>query len=130
MECKVCGKKCEKEYCFHHKPRKPLPKMSSLFVKKLDKSSYKNLEMKEFFLSIWKERPHKSEISGEPLGNESLSIYFHHILPKKKYPELAYEPSNIILLSWEEHDNVELNPFKYEEVNKKREQLKIKFNIT
>ena len=129
MNCQRCGKKCEKMFCCHCKPSKAIPKVSSLFTKKLDKQKVNNLKMKELFISIWKERPHRSEVSGELLGKEPLSIYFHHILPKKKYPELELEPLNIILLSWEEHDNVELNPYKYPKINYLREQLKLKFNI-
>jgi hypothetical protein len=85
--------------------------------------------MWEFFLSIWGKRDHKSEVSGEWLGNEALSIFFHHILEKEKYPDIKYEEDNIILLTWEEHDNVGMNMYKYEEINKRRELLKIKYNL-
>ena len=128
--CKTCGKKCDKEYCFQHKPRKPL-KATSGFTKSVKKEDpiRKNIEMKDFFLQIWKDRPHKSEISGLPLGSEPLSTFFHHILPKSKYPEACLDEENIILLTWEEHDQVERDVTRYEEVNKKREQLKKKYDI-
>lgn len=86
-------------------------------------------EMMDFFLSIWKERPHKSEISGKKIYGEPLTLYFHHILPKKKYPQAALDKENVIILTWEEHDNVELNMYKYDEINNRREQLKIKYGI-
>lgn len=86
-------------------------------------------KMNEFFLSIWEKRPHKSEISGKSLGKEILSVYFHHILPKKEYPYAKYDRQNIILLTLEEHDNVEIDMYRYEEINKRREQLKTKYNI-
>jgi hypothetical protein len=135
--CKTCGKNADSEYCFAHKSRKPLPssgrgltsKMSSLSSKKLDKSPDKFLEMRQFFLSIWKKKPHKSEVSGEYLGQEALSTYFHHILPKEKYPEACLDEENIILLTLEEHSNVENNMYKYEEVNKRREYLKRKYSL-
>lgn len=82
-----------------------------------------------FFLSIWNKRPHKSEISNKYLGKEPLSIFFHHILPKNKYPAAKLDEENVILLTLEEHDNVEINIYRYEEINKRREQLKIKYNI-
>lgn len=128
--CKTCGKKCDKEYCFQHKPRKPL-KATSGFTKSVKKEDpiRKNIEMKDFFLQIWKDRPHKSEISGLPLGSEPLSTFFHHILPKSKYPEACLDEENIILLTWEEHDQVESDTTRYEEVNKRREQLKKKYDI-
>lgn len=86
-------------------------------------------EMKMFFLKIWGKRPHYSEIDGTPLGSEPLTLFFHHIMGKKKYPELAFEEENIILLSWDQHSSVEANPYKYEKINYIREKLKLKFNI-
>jgi 5-methylcytosine-specific restriction endonuclease McrA len=129
-KCKTCGKNCEGEYCFQHKPRKPL-KATSGFTKSVKKEDpiRKNIEMKDFFLQIWKDRPHKSEISGLPLGSEPLSTFFHHILPKNKYLEASLDEENIILLTWEEHDQVESDTTRYEEVNKRREQLKKKYDI-
>ncbi len=135
MKCKTCGKNADSEYCFAHKPRKPLPssgkgltsKKSSLLPQKLDKSPSKSLEMKEFFMSIWNKRLHLSEISGLPLIGEPSSAYFHHILPKSKYPEAKFDEANIILLTFDEHNNVENDMYKYDEVNLRRESLKIKY---
>jgi hypothetical protein len=50
-------------------------------------------------------------------------------LPKSKYPEACLDEENIILLSLSEHEQVEMDIYRYEEVNKKREQLKIKYNL-
>jgi hypothetical protein len=84
---------------------------------------------KEMFLNIWKKRAHKSEVSGVYLGNEPMSTYFHHILPKSKYKEACLDEENIILLSLSEHEQVEMDMYRYEEINKRRVQLKIKYNI-
>jgi hypothetical protein len=137
MKCKTCGKNADSEYCFAHKSRKPLPsgrgltsRKSSLLPQKLDKSPSKFLEMREFFLSIWKKRLHRSEVSGVYLGKEAMSTYFHHILPKEKYPEACLDEENIILLTLEEHSNVENDMYKYEEVNNRRNQLKLKYERT
>jgi hypothetical protein len=127
--CKTCGKKCDKEYCFQHKPRKPLTAKKGFNAVKKEPPTRQTLEMQEFFLHIWKKKPHKSEISGTSLGSEALSTYFHHILPKSKYPEACLDEENIILLTWEEHDQVETDPTRYEEVNKRREQLKKKYDV-
>ena len=135
--CKTCGKKCDKEYCFQHKPRKPLPAKKGIqlwagqeTIDRYEEEIRKTVEMQTFFLHIWKKRPHKSEVSGTSLGSEALSTYFHHILPKGKYPEACLDEENIILLTWEEHDQVEMDPTRYEEVNKRREQLKQKYEIS
>jgi hypothetical protein len=137
MKCKTCGKNADSEYCFAHKSKKPLPSGRGLTSKKVFNSSNKTPQSNndgyklqiDMFLSIWKKRPHKSEVSGKYLGQEALSTYFHHILPKEKYPEACLDEENIVLLSLLEHSNVENDMYRYEEVNKRREQLKIKYNL-
>ena len=121
--CKVCGRRAESDYCFQHKPRKAIQSK-----KKLDGNANVN-DMWNFFLVIWKKRKHISEVSGKYLGNEPLSIYFHHILEKAKYPQYAFDPENIVLITWEEHTNLHSDMYCYEEVNQRRNQLKIKYNL-
>jgi len=130
MKCKTCGKNAESEYCFQHKPRTALAKTGAL-SKLAKNTSFDDSvsEMREFFLRIWSKRPHNSQISMDYLGKEPLSVFFHHILPKEKYPEAMMDEENIILLTLEEHDNVERNIYKYEEVNRRRELLKTKYSI-
>lgn len=84
--------------------------------------------MKEFFFSIWETRPHVSEVSGTFLGSTPSTVFFHHILPKSKYKEAAYDKNNIILLTFDEHTLVENNPNIFEEVNKRRELLLLEYN--
>jgi hypothetical protein len=130
MKCKTCGKNSDSDYCFQHKPRKQLQQRGikpSLTTKKKDNDGY--IQQREMFLSVWKKRKHHSEVSGAYLGSEPMSTYFHHILPKEKYPEACLDEENIILLTLEEHSNVENDMYRYEEVNKRREQLKIKYNL-
>lgn len=138
MKCKVCGKNADSEYCFLHKPKKQLQQRGlkpTLSRKRLSvgkspqKSKEKTLEMQNFFLAIWNKKPHKSEISGQYLGKEPLSTYFHHILPKSKYPEACLDEENIILLTLLEHEQVEMDMYRYEEVNRRREQLIKKYNL-
>lgn len=153
MKCKTCGKNSDSEYCFQHKPRKQLQQRgekptlsskkglsvgkstqkSSLFQKKLDKfeSTIREIsEMRDFFLQLWKKRPHYSEVSGKWLGKEPMSTYFHHILSKEKYPQACFDEENIILLTLEEHSNVESNMYRYEEINKRRNYLLAKYERT
>jgi hypothetical protein len=119
-QCKTCGKNCEGEYCFRHKPRKKLA------TTKKD-NSQKTSEMQEFFLKIWKKRLHYSQVSMDYLGKEPLTIFFHHILPKEKYPQAMYDEENIVLVTLEEHDNVERDMYKYDVINKMRENLLKKY---
>ena len=84
-------------------------------------------EMKKFFLQVWNKKPHYSEVSGAYLGSEPLTIYFHHILPKEKYPKAAFDEENIILLTFDEHTSVESDMYKYEKINEKRKYLLEKY---
>lgn len=115
--------------CKNHIPKKPLQSTKGFTASVREKNTEDILQMQELFLDIWKTRPHKSEVSGVSLGKEPLSVYFHHILPKEKYPQAKYDEHNIILLSLDEHSNVENDMYKYPEVNLRREILKSKYNI-
>jgi len=61
------------------------------------------------------------------LGKEPLTVFFHHILPKEKYPQAMFDEENIVLLTLDEHTNVENDMYKYEIVNKMREKLLKKY---
>ena len=134
QECSVDG--CNnrvwgKGLCLSHIKRKPItPKRGGLISVKRDMFVQKTKieTMRNLFLEIWKERKHYSEVSGDYLGGEALSTFFHHILPKSKYPELQYDKSNIILLTLDEHTDVESCMYKFEEVNKRRIELLNKIN--
>ena len=128
MKCKTCGRNSDSDYCFQHKPRTQLQRGNkpSLTTKK-KVSDGKTHQMREMFLGIWKKRKHHSEVSGAYLGSEPMSTYFHHILPKEKYPEACLDEENIILLTLEEHSNVENDMYRYEEVNKRRNHLLTKY---
>lgn len=131
MKCKTCGKNSDGEYCFQHKARKPLAQSRlkpTLTPKKGVSDGY--MLQREMFLNIWKKKKHYSEVSGIYLGSEPMSTYFHHILPKEKFPEACLDEENIILLTLEEHSNVENDMYKFEKVNERREQLKIKYERT
>jgi hypothetical protein len=135
VKCKTCGKNADSEYCFAHKARKPLSSGKGLSSKMSVISSIKaknvhndgHNQQKEMFINIWKKRKHHSEVSGLYLGKEPMSTYFHHILPKEKYPDACLDEENIILLTLEEHSNVENDMYRYEEVNKRRNHLLTKY---
>lgn len=80
---------------------------------------------KELFDWIWENRPHVSELSGEPLlpkWNQMWYFQFLHILPKGTYPAYKLNPNNILLGLPEEHINQESNPIfrtKYDELKQK-----------
>lgn len=108
-------------------PINPVPLNPNAF-KAFDKAM-KLQVMQDVFLSIWKKRTHISEISGTYLGKEPLSIYFHHILPKEKYPKARLDEENVIILTGDEHINAESDIYKYKIINKRRKQLEIKYKL-
>jgi hypothetical protein len=139
VKCKTCGKNSDKEYCFQHKPRKPLSNNGKGLTSKMSVISSikaKNVyndghnQQRDMFMDIWKKKKHYSEVSGVYLGSEAMSTYFHHILPKEKYPQACLDEENIILLTLEEHSNVENDMYRYEEVNKRRNYLLAKYERT
>lgn len=112
--------------CKFHFPRKRTLSKKSVMtqdIKQIDK-------MNDFFLKIWRNKPHYSEISGIYLGTEPKTYFFHHILEKQSNKEAMYDEDNIILLTFDEHQNIHLNPNRYEEINKRREQLIKKYERT
>ncbi len=129
-KCKVCDHNCESgDLCWKHQNRKPMPKIG-MKRKVIEDDSIDTIVIRNvFFETVWRERPHKSEISDKFLGFEILSTYFHHILPKNKYPQAEFDEENIILLSWEEHDQVEIDMYRYEEINKRRIKLLEKYGL-
>jgi len=137
--CKTCGARCEKEYCFKHSRKKPL-KTSSLKKKSNrdiitnsgvpnGEGIYNNIKMKDFFLEVWNTLPHICIVTGEKIYGECKSIYLHHILPKKKFPQAQYDPENIAILLPDIHGNVENDIYRYEIINEKRELLLTKYNL-
>jgi len=129
MKCLVCGKNSDSEYCFQHKPRKQLAINNGFkkpaLTKKLKVSVGKSKPNTDhlLFKAIWKKRSHNSELSGDYLGKEAFSTYFHHILPKNKYPEIRMDEENIILLTLDEHADVESDMYKYDIINQRRTKL-------
>lgn len=79
--------------------------------KKCDLCGWKKKEEKpmsdsEFFRKIWNERPHFSEVSGKPLGDEMNSWFFSHVLTKQ-YKYFRHYDKNIVLCTPDEHQQWE-----------------------
>lgn len=135
MKCKTCGKNSEGEYCFQHKPRKPLSSsgkgLSRISDKKAEnvQNNKHSSEMKQFFMNYWRtHKPHVCENCNKHLGKEPLSYMFDHVLEKSKYPELAFEEENIMYLCLECHDK-KTRGFYSDVIQERINYLKLKFNI-
>lgn len=65
--------------------------------------------MWDFFMTIWRDRPHYCQETGQWLGNEPKWTMFHHLIHKAPYPEFKYEVWNIALLHPDIHELVHQN---------------------
>lgn len=129
MNCKICGKKSESQFCVLHKPRKPLNKKP---INKIsDKGKIKKEEKKEiqkedwlFYDDIWHHRLHICEHCEKWIGNdEPLTTYFDHILEKSKHPHLRHVKENIWLLCPDCH-SAKTNGYLTQKMKDKIEQTK------
>ncbi len=85
---------------------------------------------KEVFLQIWNERPHVSQVSGDPLGEEPNVWFFAHLLGKKAYPRFKLKKENIFLMTPDEHleyDCGDPEGSEWDKVYQLKEELKIEY---
>ena len=80
-----------------------------------------------FFYHILNDRGRESEISGKKLYGDINSTWFHHILPKSSYPELRFCEENIIILTSDEHNEVENGKY-YKEVEDRKTKLQKEYD--
>lgn len=105
---------CSGDTCRREKKEKKRYALKRTSIRRMSKKRQQSLGEQrlmqekdwEFFLEIWSERPHICYESGEPIYGEPLTLYFHHVLEKDKYPKYRYKKWNIVLVSWAVHDNV------------------------
>lgn len=90
--------------------RSPLKKQSEKGKQKRLEDAAKTAEMQFVFLEIWYSLGLGQRVcyeTGEKLYGEPLSAYFHHVLPKERFPQYTNSKWNIVLLTIEAHDQVE-----------------------
>jgi hypothetical protein len=116
---KFCSPTCSNEYEDNKQApsisstRKPSQRIKQISDKRKQRlSGYSEWDM---FIDIWKKRPHVSELSGKGLkyGPENPKEFvkqFLHVLPKGTYPSLRLEKENILLGTFEEHENQDQYP--------------------
>src|SRR5688572_416366 len=94
--CKICSSKCMGEYCFRHKPRKPLQAKKPM--KKVGRVSKSWQSAKELW---WKKHPSgtfKCFYCKRPL--ERTEVTLDHFLSRGRRPELRNELSNLVVACW------------------------------
>lgn len=96
------------------KKGRPLKKQSVTYLSDQEKKDAEKEQMKLLFLKIWNILyPHQRVCyeTGRLLFPDDngfpLMSYFHHVLPKERYPQFALSPWNIILLAPDVHSQAE-----------------------
>jgi Zn ribbon nucleic-acid-binding protein len=88
-------------------------------VYRIPKKSKKQIEINkkdiEFFKAIWEERPHFCEVTGGPLDEFNV-CYFSHVLTKKAYPRFRHYKKNIVLCSFDQHQQWEFGSRKQKQL--------------
>lgn len=98
-----------KEQANEPKPKKQyvIPKVSKKRQKKLEEKKDMIKQDHEFYEEHWRACPHKCEQCGLNLGKEPLTIFFHHALPKRNYPQFRHTHENLIVLCGNCHSQTE-----------------------
>lgn len=63
-------------------------------------------ENEKFYRWCWEHLPHRCEETMKPL-REYSSVYISHILTRGAHPDMAHDPRNINILSFEAHNRWE-----------------------
>jgi 5-methylcytosine-specific restriction endonuclease McrA len=100
-----------KEQANEPKPKKAyqIPKVSKKRQKKLEEQKDMIKLDHEFYEEHWRACPHKCEQCGLNLGKEPLTIFFHHALPKRNYPQFRHTHENLIVLCGNCHSQAEVD---------------------
>lgn len=100
-----------KEMANEPKPRKTysIPKISKKRQKKLEEQKDMQKKDHDFYMEVWNASPHECQNCERKLSRIPSNWMFHHLLPKAKYPQFRYEPSNIAILCFTCHSKCETN---------------------
>lgn len=108
------------------KRRKPIAKVSKKKQKQLEEQKDMIRLDHEFYEEHWRACPHKCEQCNLNLGKEPLTIFFHHALPKRNYPQFRHTHENIIVLCGNCHSQAEVDIDKVPVVKKRTEEIENK----
>lgn len=121
--CKSTGQYCENKPASGPKPKKAIPKRNVNRTTKADiKKALWPTDM-AFYMEIWEERPHVSFENNESILSPR-TFTFHHVLEKDPYPEYRHCKWNIVLLTWEQHDQAHKNLDKLPKLKSYTEKLR------
>lgn len=90
------------------KKKYSIPKVSVKRAVKIEQEKQTFDEDKKFYKEVWDASPHECQCGcKKKLGKEPLTTFFHHLLPKSKYPEFRHRFENIMILHPDCHSQAE-----------------------
>lgn len=126
---RINGKKYCKSCAFKIEGKTSIKKTTDKQKEKSKIKTENSLQLRNFFEFLWRKLPPKREctICAKAITGDNKAIYWHHILAKAKYPDLALEEDNIVFLCETCHSDWEISPTNEFLLNKVKE-LKIKYD--
>jgi len=130
-KCKICGKNAESEFCFIHKPKKPLKK-SGAFLSRRQNEDIEEGQMWELFMEIKRERVDKGGWlycfeTGEkiPKNYYNTTLIYHHLFEKgvARWEKYKYEKWNIYIVHPDVHTQIHADIDKTPRLKEERERL-------
>lgn len=106
------------------KKPKPIARQSEKAKAKLKEEKDTFEQDKLFYAEHWAASPHKCEECGTGLGNEPLTLFFHHAIPKRLRPGLRHVHENIIVLCPDCHSQAETDISKVPYVQQRTGEIK------
>lgn len=102
------------------KKRKPIAKISKKRQKKLEEQ--KDLQKKdhEFYMEVWNASPYSCIECHRKLGRIPNTMYFHHLLEKRNYPQYRHIPENIAIVCPDCHQQTEADIDKTPRIKQRR----------
>lgn len=93
------------------KPKKVyvIPRVSKKRAAKIDQQKELLKLDEEFYKEVYAASPHSCQNCFCKLPKTPMNFMFHHLLPKRHYPELRHVPENIMILCLTCHSKAETN---------------------
>jgi len=100
-----------KEMAGEPKPKKAyqIPRFSKKKQKQMQEQKDLIKLDHEFYEEHWRACLHRCEQCDLNLGKEPLTIFFHHALPKRNYPQFRHTHENLIVLCGNCHSQAEVD---------------------
>lgn len=90
-------------------PYKGLAKKSAKKIAEEKESKELLKQDEEFYMEVWQASPNKCWNCNGGLGNTPHNYMFHHLLPKRSYPQFRHTKENIAILCLTCHSKCETN---------------------